>query len=268
MKLAISNIAWEVEYDEKVYNILKDLEIQGIEIAPTRIINEQPYNYLNEINNFSTKLKEKHDLIICSMQSIWYGITDSMFGTNNNRQYLLDYTKKAILFAEEARCSNIVFGCPKNRIIYCDENVKEAVDFFREIGDFAKEHNVVVAIEPNPSIYGTNFLNTTDEAVSFIQKIKKDNIKLNYDMGTVIYNNENLDVLEENIALINHIHISEPNLDKVQVRDIHIELMKRLRRLKYQGFLSVEMKKGSSLQEIIQILKDLKNIWAKLVRDE
>ena len=36
MKLSASNIGWAADNDEQVWQLLKDLGYQGIEIAPTR----------------------------------------------------------------------------------------------------------------------------------------------------------------------------------------------------------------------------------------
>ena len=43
MKLAISNIAWSKEYDEEMYEFLSKNGIEGLEIAPTRIFEKNPY---------------------------------------------------------------------------------------------------------------------------------------------------------------------------------------------------------------------------------
>ena len=43
--------------------------------------------------------------------------------------------------------------------------------FFNILGDYAKLKNTVIALEANPDIYGTNFINTTKEAFSFVKKL-------------------------------------------------------------------------------------------------
>ena len=42
MKLSISNIAWSDKYDKEMYQFLYKNQIEGIEIAPTRIFSENP----------------------------------------------------------------------------------------------------------------------------------------------------------------------------------------------------------------------------------
>ena len=43
MKLSISNIGWEKKNDTEVYRMMKEYGFVGLEIAPTRIFPENPY---------------------------------------------------------------------------------------------------------------------------------------------------------------------------------------------------------------------------------
>ena len=56
MKLAISNIAWSKEYDEEMYEFLSKNGIEGLEIAPTRIFEKNPYTHVSEIKDYAQKL--------------------------------------------------------------------------------------------------------------------------------------------------------------------------------------------------------------------
>lgn len=153
----MSNIAWSTEHDNTMYQFLKDNGFDGLEIAPTRIYPEKPYEHLSEAKDWALQMKEQYDLEVPSMQSIWYGHAEKIFGSKEERKVLLDYTKKAIDFAEIIGCRNLVFGNPKNRDAEDIPSILPiAIDFFKEIGDYALEHNTVVALEPNPTIYNTD----------------------------------------------------------------------------------------------------------------
>ena len=43
LKLSISNISWDSKYDQEIYKYLLDNNIQGLEIAPTRVFPNNPY---------------------------------------------------------------------------------------------------------------------------------------------------------------------------------------------------------------------------------
>lgn len=264
-KLSISNIAWNKENDNKMYEYMKESNLKGIEIAPTRIIENSPYDNLNTIEEYSKYMKIKYNLEIASMQSIWYGKSENIFKSKKDREELLEYTKKAIDFAEKAGCKNIVFGCPKNRNMENEEEYKKckliAIDFFNEIGNYAKDKGVIFSLEANPKIYNTNFINTTKEAIDLVKEIGNDSIKVNLDLGTMIANNEDLNDLIDNIDYINHIHISEPYLAKIEQRKLHSNLKKLLDKEEYKGFVSIEMSNKNSIEDIEEAIKYVRKVF-------
>lgn len=261
MKLSISNIAWAAEHDTDMYSFLQESRFDGLEIAPTRIYPEAPYDKLSEAKEWAESLKKNYGLVVPSMQSIWYGHTEKIFGDKKDRQILIDYTKKAVDFARTIGCCNLVFGNPKNRDT---EDVAAimpiAIDFFKEIGDYAAEHNTVIALEPNPTIYNTRFMNYTEQAVEMAYKASSDGIKVNVDLGAIIYNEEDVNYLKQISEYVNHVHISEPGLNLIEKRELHKLLFTVLSEIEYKRFVSIEMGNMGDLdkvKEIIQYVKDL-----------
>lgn len=265
MKLSISNIGWTAENDDAVYAIMKQLNYAGLEIAPTRIFPEEPYNRLEEASKWAKELKERFGFAVASMQSIWFGRSEKVFGTDWERKEILDYTKKAIDFASACNCKNLVFGCPRNRA-YPEEWSVEMVDkiaipFFKELGDYAFEKNTVLVMEANPPIYNTNFINGTCDAFELISKVDSKGFLLNLDLGTMIENGEGVDVISDKVEMINHVHISEPGLKVIERREIHNELIEVLNKENYEGFVSIEMGK----QENLENLKSVMNYVCELI---
>lgn len=261
MKLSISNIAWSNEYDTEMYEYISKIGFSGIEIAPTKLFST-PYDNLTKAQNFLEDLKSKYNLEISSMQSIWFGKTQKIFSSDQERKELIKYTKKAIDFANIIKCNNLVFGCPKNRNINKTEDFEIAIEFFNKIGKYAEEKNTVFSIEPNPTIYNTNFINTTEEAFNIVKEINCNAIRVNVDLGTIINNNENLGIIEKNINLINHIHISEPNLELIKKRSIHSELKEILVKNNYSYYVSVEMKNQNNIEKVKKVMTYIKELFA------
>ncbi len=258
--LCISNIAWEEKYNDEMYEFLKDRGIKHLEIAPTKLVGNNPYDHIDEAKNIKEKIEEKYNIKISSMQSIWYGKNKNIFESENSRAELLEYTKRAIDFASAINCSNIVFGNPKNRNMNnYDKNYDEAIQFFRELGKYAETKGVIVAVEPNPTIYGTNFLNNTIDAIKFVKEVNSSNIKINCDLGTIIENKESLSVINNNIKYINHVHISEPNLEIIKKREIHKELFQILKNNNYNNIISIEMKQSDieSTKDVIDYVEKI-----------
>ncbi len=263
MKYSISNIAWDARHDGEMYNFLKDRGFEGIEIAPTRLF-ANPYDNLETAHQYMHMLKNKYGLQVSSMQSIWYGVQQSIFGSDRDRAYLIDYTKKAILFARAMGIKNLVFGSPRNRNMP-DGDKKAyreiAKAFFKELGDFAEENGTTLSLEPNPVIYNTNFLNHTKETCEFVKEIDSPGLKVNIDMGTMIYNKENPHLVKTYKTVINHIHISAPHLEYIGPCKEYETLKKVLGKIEYDGYISIEMKNQGDIEKVKQAVLYLKEAF-------
>lgn len=261
MKLSISNIGWSKSDDRQVYAMMKELGFTGLEIAPTRIFPENPYEDLDAARNWSERLFCGHGFTVPSMQSIWYGRTEAVFGSGEERRILTDYTKKAIRFAEAIGCRNLVFGCPRNRCVPKDREAEDSLTFFREIGKYAASHHCVIALEANPRIYHTNFLNTTEDTLAFIKKVDSEGILLNLDAGTMVENGESVSILKGYGRYIHHVHISEPGLRLIQKRLIHKELAAFLKDMDYGGFVSIEVGRQDGVEALSQMMGYVKGVF-------
>lgn len=222
MKLAISNIAWSREIDDIMYGLLQKNNIKGIEIAPTRIWDNPELVTKKQALDFKNKLKT-YGLEVVAFQSILYGKLFNLF-SNEGKLYLMKMIDLASYFGNIA----IVIGSPKNR--NC-KDMKMAISFFKELNSYAN-NRVTLCIEPNPVEYGTNFINTTKQAIKFA---KQTGIKINLDCGTIVMNDEDIKV---NTDIIGHIHFSEPYLEPLT----NLEMFKELKNIDYKGWYSIESK--------------------------
>jgi sugar phosphate isomerase/epimerase len=261
MNLSISNIGWAAESDTQVYELMTRYGFSGLEIAPTRIFLEHPYEQVNQASAWAEQLRGQYGFAVPSMQSIWYGREEKIFGTAEERQALIDYTKQAIDFAAAIRCKNLVFGCPRNRNLPEDGEIDLAILFFKELGDYAANQGTIIGMEANPPIYNTNYINDTKAALSLIHEVGSDGFRLNLDVGTMIYNRESVDILSGNVKYINHVHISEPGLKPIEKRILHKELKDVLLKEHYRGFISIEMGKTDELKKLDDVMYYVKGIF-------
>ena len=262
MRLSVSNIGWDAAYDEPMYTFLQQQGFCGLEIAPSRIFSQQPYQQLEQAKMFANDIQQKYDLQICSMQSIWYGKTQIIAESESAQEGLFVYTKQAIAFAAAVGCNNLVFGCPKNRVV---SNAKEkaiVIDFLVRIADEALRNGVVIALEANPPIYQTNFVNTTIEAIELVKSVQHPALKINLDIGTMIENNEDVKVFESYIDLINHVHVSEPFLSPLKRRFLHQEVKEVLISSGYDNYVSLEMSKQADIQILHNAILYMKEVFS------
>lgn len=262
MKLAISNIAWDSENNEEVYKYLSEKGFSAIEIAPTKLFPTTPYSHIEEAKEYAKKLYDKYALSICSMQSIWYGQNGNIFHTDKERLELQEYTFKAVDFAVAIGCKNLVFGNPKARNKGESHTDDEVFGFFKSISDYAHNKNTCIALEPNPEIYGTDFINFTKQAFDFCKKSGCEKLRVNVDFGTIIYNNETLEWLQKDLALVNHIHISEPYLKKIEKRELHNSLT-ALEQLGYDKYVSIEMGLQNTITDVFDVIDYIYEVFKK-----
>jgi len=260
MKLGISNIAWNKKDDDEVLEFLLKNNILNIEIAPTKIC-EHPYDNSTIFENYILNVNNKFNFF--SMQSICYGVSLNLFKNIEEHDLLLNHLKKVIRLANHTRIQNIVFGCPKNRNIENIENIRFSNSFFSELDRLAAENKVIIGLEPNPSLYGTNFLNTTIEVYEFITRNKFQNIKINFDLGAFIYNGEKLNDLSSYVDLFSHVHISSPNLEPQLDFEKTKDLLFFLKKNNYKNGISIEMKE-STKENIFTTLTKVKSIYDSL----
>ena len=255
MKLAISNIAWLSQDDEFVYDLMEKYGYTGLEIAPSRIIPDAPYDNIDYAVKWKEKIRTEKRFEIPSIQSVWYGRKENLFASEEEREILRDYMKKAIIFAESIECPSLVMGCPKNRNIPSGEEQKAmevAIQFFGELGEFAIEHHTAIALEAVPVIYNTNFVNDTETAIDLIKEIGSKGFRLNLDIGTIIENGEDIRIVEKAVDYINHVHISEPGLIEIRERELHLELRNILEKMNYDKYISIEMGKENNIENVIK----------------
>ena len=263
IRLAVSNLAWTKENDIRMYQVLSDLGFAGVEIAPGRLW-DPPYGSIDEAGEWAEMLKKEYGLMIPSMQSIWYGRTENLFRSEEDRRILLDHTVRAMELAERISCRNLVFGCPKNRNIETrrssTETANTAACFFGELGRRARKHGVVLGIEANPVIYHTNYLNTTRDAAMLVKNDRTGGLRLNLDLGTMIYDREPLEMIRKMVPLISHVHISEPGLVPIQKRPEHRELFRILYEEHYEHFVSIEMGRCEDLETVMTVMEYVKEV--------
>jgi sugar phosphate isomerase/epimerase len=117
MKIAISNIAWQIEEEPAIANLLQQLNIKGVEIAPTKIWQNPLTATDAEIKNYR-EFWQGYGIEIVAMQALLFGRNDlTIFESKEKRQATLSYLYKIIELGNKLGVNVLVFGSPKNRTI-------------------------------------------------------------------------------------------------------------------------------------------------------
>lgn len=255
MKLGISQLAWDNKNEENIFDILNNLKINKIETVLTKIKN---WDQLTDIDIYA--YKNKLDLFkfeTSSIQSLFYQTQcKTIFDIN----FVIRHFKKIIEFARILNVNILVFGSPSIRK-NCINSTIELSYIFSELDELLENTGIQVSIEPNSKIYGGDFFFTIEEICSFIKLNKYKNIKTMIDTHNVIL--EKLDpiiILDKYFNYINHIHISEIDLQPIKQEKFHIQFFKKIKNLKYNNLIIYEIKPTINLEYEIKKFKDIYNI--------
>jgi sugar phosphate isomerase/epimerase len=216
MRLAISNIAWDSGEDSEIAALLRQYQIDAIDVAPGKYFADLAKTTISEIAQVRAWWSDR-GIEIIGMQALLFGTSGmNVFGPPDVRLAMLQYLKEVCRVGAVTGATRLVFGSPRNRDRsgLSDEQANAiATDFFRRLGDIAEEHHVVFCLEPNPTCYGSNFMTNSAETALVVRNIDHVAIKMQLDVGALTINREDAaTTIAELAPIIGHIHASEPDL--------------------------------------------------------
>jgi sugar phosphate isomerase/epimerase len=263
MRLAISNIAWLPQERLQAYAAMAACGVTGLEVAPGLFFHASEDPFAPERHVARTALAEiaAEGLILVSMQSLLFGVADAALFDGPERQARFERgMTRAIDLAGTFGIPNLVFGSPVQRRVpeklLIDEAWWHAAEVFRRLGDRATAADCKICIEPNPAAYGTNFLNTLDEAASFVSLVDHPAIHLILDLGAMQMNGEYgmaTDRIADLAARLNHVHVSEPDLAPAPADPARLALvLGALRASRYRNAVSIEMRRPAGALDTVR----------------
>ncbi len=253
MRLAVSNIAWPAQHTDRAYAILAEAGVPGLEVAPGLLFagEPDPMDPTPAALDAALDKTTRAGLTLCSMQSLLFGVEGAaLFGTEHERAVIAAALTRAIVLAGRLGIPNLVVGSPRNRVVPPgmdrDAAFADAAETFRRLGETAAQHGCVLAMEPNPAIYGTNFLNTLAETDAFVRLVDHPAVTVNFDVGALHVNAEFDDLrmlLDLSLPRVSHVHLSEPALAAFPRDGESAEtLFRTLDAAGWNGWVSIEMR--------------------------
>lgn len=262
MRLAISNIAWDISEDASVADLLGKFGVDAVDVAPGKYFPD-PANAKDEDIAKVRRWWADHGIEITGMQALLFGTTGlNVFGESKSQEAMLDHLRAVCRIGAGLGATRLVFGSPKNRDrtgLSDAQALEQAVSFFRRLGNTAQEHGVIVCLEPNPTRYGANFMTTSAETAHVVAAVGHEAIRMQFDTGALTINGESPEaVLECSSRLIGHVHASEPDLVPLSDGGTDHQLMHRaLSQHLPEHLVSIEMvatKEEPHLQSIERAL--------------
>jgi sugar phosphate isomerase/epimerase len=247
MKIAISNIAWSVEEEPAVGELMQRLGIAGVEVAPGKIGPKPAELSDDEVLRYRASWNER-GIDVVAMQALLFGVEGlAIFESPSARKKMGDYLARILRLGGLLGAKALVFGSPKNRLVGAlsqGEIESIAVPFFREMGAVAAHNDTCLCIEPNPRAYGADWITTAKEAEAFVERVDRAGFGLHLDAGALHMQDEGPAEIRVGGNRIRHFHASEPQLAPLQPGGAvpHAVYAKTLREIGYPRWVSVEMR--------------------------
>jgi len=142
------------------------------------------------------------------------------------------------------------------------ETEERALTSLKECAEFAEEYNILLTMEP-VNRYESNFINTLEEGIEFIEKVNSPNVKLLAD--TFHMNVEEVSIYDSLIQAkeyISHLHFADSNRWAPGFGHLDFEkIVKTLAEISYQGYVSAEIlpmpDQDKAAEKTIETLKKL-----------
>ncbi|MBN9397493.1 MAG: sugar phosphate isomerase/epimerase [Candidatus Melainabacteria bacterium] len=246
MRLAVSNLAWDRGVEQEAFSLVQRAGFAGIEVAPTKIADWKELNR-NTLESYRLKC-EAAMLEVPSLQAIFYGCADAqLLGDRTGFIKMHEHLKHVVDIAFHLGASIAVFGAPKNRQ-RAELNEQEAsllaVERLRLLGDTCLDGGLVLAIEPVPKYYGSDFLTTASEVESVVLACDHAAVRIHLDCACIqLAGDDPVEVTRRLGKRAAHYHIAEPDLASfAEPKCDHKAIAHSLKTSGYAGWGAIEMR--------------------------
>lgn len=266
--LSVSNIAWDDGADPVFLEMISCAGFTGLDFAPTKIW--QGWQLPDDYGGQFRKTLEGFGLSAIGMQSLFFDAGRLNLFTNERNEWnkFLAHIEKLACIANATGVTRLVFGAPGNRIpisTSVTQTWEIAGSRLYAVADFLFSRGLTLCLEPVPQQSGGQFLQTTDETISFLREVNHPGLMLNLD--TAVLHCEAADIQRVVYAcadLIGHVHVSEPQLMNFANPLVnHQTVANALKSIDYAGCVAIEMsaEKGREAINLSQALEYVKSAY-------
>ena len=263
MKLALSNIAWRADEEEGVRALLVEAGIDGVELAPTMIWPEPLGISEAEARTYRAKWEDR-GISVVALQALLFGRPElTLFDGEERRLAMLEHLNAMARLGSFLGVGALVFGSPRNRCrgdLEPEQAMEIAECFFRAAGEGADDRGTCLCLEPNPPQYGCDFVTDSASALELVRRVDHPGFGIQLDTAAMsLVGDAPAATVHACRSSIRHFHASEAFLAplgealKSQRVVDHTACATALRAARYQGFVSVEMRRREDRDTLLEI---------------
>lgn len=248
MKIAVSNIAWPHDQLESHLGLLRELECEGIELAPS-IVWPEPVSSSAAERRRTRRLIERHGLRVVGLHSLFFNHPEmQLFGSDQERCSYQDYLAELAVLCRDLGGDILVNGSPRNRILCGKEMAgcfRMAKEVFTTTAERLSKIGVALCIEPLADCE-TEFVSSVLEGAKLVEAVGHPNFLLHLDVKSVLGNCElPKSWPPQTASMLRHVHVGDPGLHAPGSTGVdHRLIAEYLRAAKYGHFLSIEMRRS------------------------
>jgi sugar phosphate isomerase/epimerase len=274
MKLAISNIAWAWKDFPLLVPALRELGVEGIEVAPTKL---WP-SWDQATKAAAIELRKRLDdegFSVPAIQSIFFGRNELQLFDNSTWLALEEHVKHVADLAQCLGARVLVFGSPKMRRrgqLSMSQAMPPATDIFRRLGAVCLQRGVCIGLEHNPPEYGCDFATCAADVVEIVKCVDSAGVAVHLDSGGLQMSGGDIGKVICDVGHFVHYHVSEPMLvnpshgSKVD----HRKAAGALATINYPAWISLEMQGQETHDDIshaLSFVRDAYRPWLESSKD-
>ena len=193
MRISFSHIAWPPANEPDSLEILHQLGLDEIELAPARAFGD-PLRATEFMVRERAAWYRDQGFRIGSFQALLFGTEGlELFGDEESKQRLKSVLIAIGRMAGWAGAGPMVFGSPKNRrrgSLSHPAAIQQAAAFFREVGDACAEAGSCLVMEANPAAYDADFCTCLEQAAGLVAAADSPGFGLHVDAGGMALSGE------------------------------------------------------------------------------
>ena len=257
MKFAICNEIFQGWSPVDTFAYAHRAGYDAVEIAP--------FTLAKNVNSIS-RLQRQDLRDLAAQQNIaisgihWVLVqTEGLFLTSpmvEIRRRTSDYFLNLVDFCADLGGRFIIVGSPKQRNLESgvsrEQGIEWASEVFRDAVKLAEDRNVTICLEPlAPS--ETNFINTAQEAIDFVNPFRSKSFQIILDVKAMCSMSKPIpQIIEESQGQFAYFHANDANLKGPGFGEVDFHpIAKALRHVNYEGYVSVEVFKFEEGPEAI-----------------
>lgn len=243
MKTSVSNIAWGGSRDPEIVRLLRDLGVDGVELAPTLVWPSAPQASRAEVQAEALAWRAA-GLQIAAIQSLLFGHPELQLFDARTSHDLLRHLSAMIELAGALGATVAVFGSPKNRVrglLSLPDAHERAAEFFVSLLPVLEREGVILALEPNAPQYGADYLVEYADCVSLAEIVDSPWVAPQIDTGCLTMVGADI-IGDIGLRVPAHFHMSAPELAAPPAGVDHAAIAQKLRATGYPGWVTLEMR--------------------------